>query len=61
MLLSNKLEILNPLSTLNRGYSVTYINDNVLSNIKNININDCIKIKIKNGKIEAKVTNIVEE
>ncbi len=61
MLLSNKLEILNPLSTLNRGYSVTYINDNVLSDIKNININDCIKIKIKNGKIEAKVTNIVEE
>ena len=61
MLLSNKLEILNPLSTLNRGYCVTYINDNVLSDIKNININDCIKIKIKNGKIEAKVTNIVEE
>lgn len=61
MLLSNKLEILNPLSTLNRGYSVTYINDNVLSDIKNININDCVKIKIKNGKIEAKVTNIVEE
>ena len=61
MLLSNKLEILNPLSKLNRGYCVTYINDNVLSDIKNININDCIKIKIKNGKIEAKVTNIVEE
>lgn len=61
MLLSNKLEILNPLSTLNRGYSVTYINDNVLSDIKNININDCIKIKIKNGKIEAKVTSIMEE
>lgn len=61
MLLSNKLEILNPLSTLNRGYSVTYINDNVLNDIKNININDWIKIKIKNGKIEAKVTNIMEE
>lgn len=49
----DKLELLNPLKVLNRGYSITYSNDKVIKDIKDVN--DIISVKVYNGEIKAKV------
>ena len=54
----DKLELLNPLMVLNRGYSITYSNDKVVKNIKDVS--DEIKVKIYNGEIKAKVLDVKE-
>lgn len=56
-----KLELLNPLTILNRGYAVAYHNDNVIKNVKNIKENDKIKVKLSDGKILASVIKVEEE
>lgn len=48
-----KLELLNPLKVLNRGYSITYSNDKVIKDIKDVK--DTISVKVYNGQIKAKV------
>ncbi len=48
-----KLELLNPLNTLNRGYSITYSNGKVVKDIKDIK--DEVHIKLYNGSFKAKV------
>ncbi|MDD3187012.1 MAG: exodeoxyribonuclease VII large subunit [Bacilli bacterium] len=50
-----KLELLNPLSILKRGYTLTYINETIITDIKKININDQIKTKFNNGYIVSQV------
>ena len=59
--LIEKLELINPLGVLKRGYSLTTLNEKIVSDIKDISINDNITIRIKNGKIDAKVTDIKEK
>ena len=56
--LISKLELLNPLSILSKGYSVAYKNDKVIKDIKDIKINDIIDIKLNKGKFKAKVEEI---
>lgn len=53
-----KLELLNPLNTIKRGYSITYINDSILTNKKQLNKNDEIKIKIIDAEVKAVVKEI---
>ena len=53
--LIDKLEVLNPLNTLKRGYSITKVNDKVLTSIKNVKINDEATIKINDGILKTKV------
>ncbi len=48
-----KLQLLNPLNTLNRGYSITYCNGKVVKDIKDIK--DEVSIKLHNGSFTAKV------
>ena len=50
-----KLKVLNPLNTLNRGYSITKINDKVIKSINDVRINDIAKINLNDGIISAKV------
>lgn len=57
----DKLELLNPLNVINRGYSITYFNDNIINSIKNLKESDTIKIKLIDGTLESKVINIKEE
>ena len=57
----DKLELLNPLNILSRGYSITYFNDKALKSIKKINKEDILNIRLKDGFIETKVLNIKEE
>ena len=56
----SKLEVLNPLNTLNRGYAIIKKEDKVLSSIKNINKDDIIKISLKDGELSSKVIKVGE-
>ena len=54
----NKLEVLNPLDTIKRGYSITKIKDKVVSSIKNIKQNDELTIELVDGKVISTVNRI---
>lgn len=56
----SKLEVLNPLNTLNRGYAIINKDDKVISSINNINKEDIIKIKLKDGEVTSKVMEVGE-
>jgi len=58
--LINKLDVLNPLNTLKRGYSITKIDEKVITNIKDIKVNDKINVTLENGNIDAKVLEVKE-
>ena len=58
--LITKLEILNPISTLKRGYSVTYKDNKAVTDIKKIKIDDKLNIRIFNGEVKVKVFDIKE-
>ena len=44
--LINKLEVLNPMNTLKRGYAIIKKDNTVVSDINNINVDDTINIKL---------------
>ena len=52
-LLLNKLNLLNPLNVLSKGYSVTTINDKAIKDINDVKVNDKINIRLYKGKINA--------
>ena len=54
----NKLEVLNPMNTLKRGYSIVKKDDKVISDINDILVDDMINVNIKNGIINAKVIEV---
>lgn len=53
-----KIELLNPLSVLKRGYSITYFNEKTLKSIDKIKKNDPIKVQLKDGLLKAIVTEV---
>lgn len=53
---SSKLESLNPLSVLSRGYSMAEKDGKVISSKTQLNTNDDFTIQFSDGKITAKVT-----
>lgn len=55
-----KLENLSPLSVLSRGYSVVYKDDLVLSDAKNLNVGDDVKIRFKENSVYATVKGVLE-
>ena len=58
--LIEKLELINPLGVLKRGYSLTYIDNKVLKNIKDVKTNDNLVIKLHDGEINATVIDVKE-
>lgn len=56
--LITKLELLNPLSVLKRGYTLTYQNDKIVKTVKNINLDDKLVIKLIDGSINVNVVGI---
>ena len=56
--LIEKLELINPLGVLKRGYSLTYQNGKILNSVKNINKNEDLLIKFHDGEITTKILNI---
>lgn len=56
----SKLEVLNPLNTLNRGYAIIKKENKVLSSIKNINEEDIVTISLKDGEVSSKIIKVGE-
>ncbi len=54
----NKLDVLNPMNTLKRGYAIVKKDNKVISDIKSIKKEDTININVKNGIINAKVVEV---
>ena len=57
----DKLNLLNPLNILSRGYSITYLNDKALKSVEEVNKKDLLQIKLSDGFIDAMVTDVKEE
>lgn len=55
------LEALSPLKVLTRGYSITYKDDKIINSTKDIEINDKITTKLKDGEITSVVTALKTE
>ena len=55
--LVEKLEVLNPLNTLKRGYTITKKDNKVISSVKGIKSNDSLEISLNDGII---ITNVKE-
>lgn len=53
--LTSRLNVLNPYSLLNKGYSLIYKDNEVITSINQLNIDDLITINLKDGNIEATV------
>ena len=56
----NKLEVLNPLLTIKRGYSITKIDNKVVNSIKDIKKSDTLTVEISDGTIISTVSEIKE-
>jgi exodeoxyribonuclease VII large subunit len=56
--LSEKIDILDPLKILNRGYTITYVDGTILKSIKCIKLNDEIKTLLSDGLTISKITKI---
>lgn len=60
-LIIDKIELLNPLSILKRGYSLTYKNEKIIKSVTDVNINDNLKIKMNDGLVSVLVKEIENE
>ena len=56
--LINKLDVLNPMNTLKRGYAIVKSDNKVIDNIDKVSVDDILNINIKNGVINAKVLEV---
>ena len=59
-LLLNKLNLLNPLNVLSKGYSVITLNNKAIKDSNELNEKDKINIRLHKGNLEAKVERINE-
>lgn len=55
-----KLEILNPLLTIKRGYSISKIDNKVVTSIKKIKKNDTVTVELTDGTILTTVNEIIK-
>lgn len=53
-----KLDLLSPLKTLTRGYSVSFAHDQVIVSTKQVKINDQLTVKLSDGILQSKITDI---
>lgn len=58
--LLNKLEILNPLLTIKRGYSITKKDDKVITSVKDLKKDDTLQIQLQDGSVLADVEKIIK-
>ncbi len=53
--LVSTLDALSPLKVINRGYSIVEAKGKTINSIEHVNINDELKIRLKDGRVSAKV------
>lgn len=56
----DKLELVNPIGILSRGYSVVYKKDKAINSVENIKKNDELTIKLHSGKLTVNVKELGE-
>ncbi len=57
----SKLEVLNPIATLKRGYSVTRVDNKIITKISDVKKGNMIITEINDGKIESVVENVYND
>lgn len=53
-----KLEALNPVSVLQRGYAIAELDGRIINSVKEIKVDDTFKLTLNDGELKAKVTEI---
>ena len=53
-----KLEALNPVSVLQRGYAIAELDGRIINSVKEIKVDDTFKLTLNDGEFKAKVTEI---
>lgn len=56
----NKLEAINPILTIKRGYTITKLNDKSINNIKQVKCDDVIITDLVDGHIKSKIIEMEE-
>lgn len=59
--LLSKLDALSPLKILSRGYSVIKLNENVVSSVNQLKVNDIVEFCLSDGNAIATVTKITDK
>lgn len=59
--LLSKLDALSPLKILSRGYSVIKLNENVVSSVNQLKVNDIVEVCMSDGNAIATVTKITDK
>lgn len=59
--LISKLEALNPINVLKRGYSITKVNEKIVNSVTKVSVDNILNINMIDGEVLCKVLNIVEE
>ena len=60
-ILLNKLELLNPISILNKGYSIVKKENKIIKNTNYLKVGDNLNIKLSKGYIDAKIEKVGKE
>lgn len=55
---AGKLDTLSPLSVLLRGYAIATKDETVVKSVKNINVNDSLKLTLADGNLDVKVCEV---
>ncbi len=57
-LYKSRLDSLNPLMIMDKGYSILEVDNKIITDIKDVKIGDILTTKLKNGSIISKVTEV---
>lgn len=58
--LIDKIVLLNPFNIMNKGYSIVYKEDSIISSVNKLKLNDQVKIQFNDGKVRATINKINE-
>ena len=57
-LLNEKLKALSPLSIMDKGYSISYVGDQIVRSVNQVKVDDTIVVNLSDGKVNAKVMEV---
>ncbi len=59
-LIKTELEGINPLKIMDKGYSITKVNDKIITDVKDINVGDTLTTQMKNGIIKSEIKEVIK-
>lgn len=57
-MLNEKMKVLNPLSIMDKGYSIAKVDEKIIKSINDVKINDTLEIVVSDGKIKTTVLEV---